>query len=83
MSSPKRRIETDVSRMKSQRCRHQSLTCKTGHEDVRAGDRVHERCEHALISRYRLMSDYEVTLVNDNSEWIRVGIAQIGIKLTD
>ena len=47
MSSPKRRIETDVMKMYVQTCQH--LTKASSTDD--AG---------------RLMSDYEVTLVNDN-----------------
>jgi hypothetical protein len=72
MSSPKRRIETDVSRRYVYGRWHTGLTCTTGHEDVRTRN-LAAKAETALTLS-RLMSDYEVTLVNDNSRCRLVGV---------
>ncbi|KAL3962612.1 hypothetical protein ACCO45_004135 [Purpureocillium lilacinum] len=73
MSSPRRRIETDVSARAvdamcgiARRCWDLVLTLDAlGHENVCISD-VAARTLNRTDTR-RLMSDYEVTLVNDNS----------------
>ncbi|CAG8951186.1 hypothetical protein HYFRA_00007933 [Hymenoscyphus fraxineus] len=65
MSSPRRRIETDVSERTHGICECKRLT----------GGSLFAGCMHSgspstfpmYLPRHRLMSDYEVTLVNDNT----------------
>jgi hypothetical protein len=71
MSSPKRRIETDVCDSPPRHAAPRSMLTplSTGHEDVRDSFINKTATEWSSTdTAHRLMSDYEVTLVNDNMQ---------------